>query len=82
MGGGVLCGAVAGTAAARRQGNEGQRGTSGPRALGVQRSGVRGQRSGDEGPCGPDAGTITGRRQRSGCRGQENDEGLEVGRAG
>jgi len=49
----------------------------GPRGAEV---GVRGQRSGDEGPCGPDAGTITGRRQRSGCRGQENDEGLE-GRA-
>ena len=74
----MLCGAVAGTAAAHRQGDEGQRGTLGPQALGVQRSGVRGQRSEDEGPCGPDVGTITGHRQRLGCRGQENNEGLEV----
>ena len=78
----MLCGAVAGTTAARRQGDEGRRDTSGPRALGVQRSGARGRRSEDEGPCGPDAGTVTGCRQRSGCRGQENDEGLEVRRAG
>jgi len=49
VGGGVLCGAVVGTTAARRQGDEGQRGTSGPWALGVQRSGVRGQRLGMRG---------------------------------
>ena len=37
----MLCRAVVGTAAAHRQGDEGQRGTSGPRALGVWRSGVK-----------------------------------------
>ena len=60
--------AVAGAAAARRQGDEGRRGTSGPRALGVRRSGVwAGDREGRMRSCRPE-----------GHLGPEGDRGTEV----
>ena len=51
----MLCRAVAGAAAACRQGDVGWRGTSGLRALGVWRSGVwAGDREGQMMSCGPE----------------------------
>src|SRR5882672_3847139 len=68
----MLCGAVAGATAARRQGDEGRRGTSGPRALGVRRSGVwagdregRMRSHGPEGHLGPEGDIGT---EVQGCR--------------
>ena len=68
----MLCRAVAGAAAARRQGDEGQRGTSGPRALGVRRLGVwAGDREGQmrshrpKGHLGPEGDMGT---EAQGCR--------------
>src|SRR5882724_9029534 len=62
----MLCGAVAGAAAARRQGDEGRRGTSGPRALGVRRSGVwAGDREGWMRSHGPEGDIGT---EVQGCR--------------